>query len=200
MVPDAFPAAGVHCVPAPEHRRREAILACLLGWLLDTYVVGLLRAFFYVTETTFQKNRLFFYRKCVWSELQSIGMRYPLARPARAFWWMLSLSPVFVAGSTLLGLSCGGCQKLRSDCSEQPGLPCPRPGCAFCPRPMGFDPLSAPTVRWAPGALMGNRRSCHDRITEVTSCHLAEAALSHRDIGTQALSSSSHEPVPTQSP
>lgn len=76
----AFPAAGVRCVPAPEHRRQEAVLACLLGWLLDTYVVGLLRAFFYVTETTFQKNRLFFYRKCVWSELQSIGMRQHFAR------------------------------------------------------------------------------------------------------------------------
>ncbi|XP_055003451.1 telomerase reverse transcriptase [Sorex araneus] len=71
---------GVRCVPAPEHRRREAILACLLGWLLDTYVVALLRAFFYVTETTFQKNRLFFYRKCVWNELQSIGMRQHLVR------------------------------------------------------------------------------------------------------------------------
>ncbi|XP_055991062.1 telomerase reverse transcriptase [Sorex fumeus] len=71
---------GAHCVPAPEHRRREAILACLLGWLLDTYVVALLRAFFYVTETTFQKNRLFFYRKCVWNELQSIGMRQHLVR------------------------------------------------------------------------------------------------------------------------
>lgn len=42
---------------------------------MGTYVVELLRSFFYVTETTFQKNRLFFYRKSVWSQLQSIGIR-----------------------------------------------------------------------------------------------------------------------------
>lgn len=50
-----------------------------LFWLMDTYVVQLLRSFFYVTETTFQKNRLFFYRKSVWSKLQSIGIRYHTA-------------------------------------------------------------------------------------------------------------------------
>lgn len=42
---------------------------------MDTYVVELLRSFFYVTETTFQKNRLFFFRKSVWSQLQGIGVR-----------------------------------------------------------------------------------------------------------------------------
>ncbi|XP_038179973.1 telomerase reverse transcriptase isoform X2 [Arvicola amphibius] len=47
---------------------------------MDTYVVELLRSFFYVTETTFQKNRLFFYRKSVWSKLQSIGVRQHLKR------------------------------------------------------------------------------------------------------------------------
>ncbi|XP_029796960.1 telomerase reverse transcriptase isoform X2 [Suricata suricatta] len=66
---------GARCVPATEHRRREKVLATLLCWLLGTYVVELLRSFFYVTETTFQKNRLFFYRKSVWSQLQSIGIR-----------------------------------------------------------------------------------------------------------------------------
>jgi hypothetical protein len=63
-------------VPAAEHRLRERILAKFLFWLMDTYVVELLRSFFYVTETTFQKNRLFFYRRSVWSKLQSIGVRY----------------------------------------------------------------------------------------------------------------------------
>ncbi|XP_034513001.1 telomerase reverse transcriptase [Ailuropoda melanoleuca] len=66
---------GARCVPAAEHRRREEVLATFLCWLMGTYVVELLRSFFYVTETTFQKNRLFFYRKTVWSQLQSIGIR-----------------------------------------------------------------------------------------------------------------------------
>ncbi|XP_034379439.1 telomerase reverse transcriptase isoform X2 [Arvicanthis niloticus] len=71
---------GKDCVPAAEHRLRERILAMFLFWLMDTYVVQLLRSFFYVTETTFQKNRLFFYRKSVWSKLQSIGVRQHLER------------------------------------------------------------------------------------------------------------------------
>ncbi|XP_023590586.1 telomerase reverse transcriptase [Trichechus manatus latirostris] len=66
---------GDYAVPASEHRLREEILAKFLFWLMDTYVVGLLRAFFYVTETMFQKNRLFFFRKSVWNKLQSIGIR-----------------------------------------------------------------------------------------------------------------------------
>ncbi|XP_062943554.1 telomerase reverse transcriptase isoform X2 [Cynocephalus volans] len=71
---------GHGCVPAAEHCLREAILAKFLYWLMDTYVAELLRSFFYVTETTFQKNKLFFYRKSVWSKLQSIGMRQHLER------------------------------------------------------------------------------------------------------------------------
>ncbi|XP_036625371.1 telomerase reverse transcriptase [Trichosurus vulpecula] len=66
---------GNHFVPASEHHLREEILAKFVYWLMDTYVVELLRSFFYVTETMFQKNRLFFYRKCVWSKLQNIGIR-----------------------------------------------------------------------------------------------------------------------------
>ncbi|XP_037655297.1 telomerase reverse transcriptase isoform X2 [Choloepus didactylus] len=71
---------GQRPTPAPEHRLREEILARFLHWLLDAYVVELLRSFFYVTETTFQKNRLFFYRKSVWSELQSVGIRQHLSK------------------------------------------------------------------------------------------------------------------------
>ncbi|CAO2592048.1 Telomerase reverse transcriptase [Lemmus lemmus] len=71
---------GNNHIPAAEHRMRERILAAFLFWLMDTYVVELLRSFFYITETTFQKNRLFFYRKSVWSKLQSIGVRQHLER------------------------------------------------------------------------------------------------------------------------
>ncbi|XP_075831818.1 telomerase reverse transcriptase isoform X2 [Microtus pennsylvanicus] len=71
---------GNNCIPAAEHRTRERILATFLFWLMDTYVVELLRSFFYITETTFQKNQLFFYRKSVWSKLQSIGVRQHLKR------------------------------------------------------------------------------------------------------------------------
>lgn len=67
--------SGTNCIPAAEHHTRERILAMFLFWLMDTYVVELLRSFFYITETTFQKNQLFSH-KSVWSKLQSIGVRY----------------------------------------------------------------------------------------------------------------------------
>lgn len=68
-------------MPAAEHRRREAVLGRFLRWLMGAYVVELLRGFFYVTETTFQKNRLFFFRKRVWSQLQRLGVRYAGGHP-----------------------------------------------------------------------------------------------------------------------
>ncbi|XP_075683115.1 telomerase reverse transcriptase isoform X2 [Rhinoderma darwinii] len=64
-----------HFVGASEHLLREKILAKFLFWLMDTYVIQLLKAFYYITETSFQKNRLFFYRKSIWGQLQNIGIR-----------------------------------------------------------------------------------------------------------------------------
>ncbi|KAF2975496.1 hypothetical protein EK904_012282, partial [Melospiza melodia maxima] len=66
---------GDHFVPADEHCFREELLAKFLYWLMGTYVVELLRSFFYITETMFQKNMLFYYRKFVWGKLQNIGIR-----------------------------------------------------------------------------------------------------------------------------
>ncbi|XP_077125496.1 telomerase reverse transcriptase isoform X3 [Ranitomeya variabilis] len=64
-----------HFVPASEHLLREKILSKFLFWLMDTYVIQLLKAFYYITETSFQKNRLFFYRKRIWGSLQEFGIR-----------------------------------------------------------------------------------------------------------------------------
>ncbi|XP_069766142.1 telomerase reverse transcriptase isoform X2 [Narcine bancroftii] len=69
-----------HSVPASEHQLREDILRRFLFWLMETYVIQLLKSFFYITETTFMKNTLFYYRKCVWKEVQSIGVRNHLAK------------------------------------------------------------------------------------------------------------------------
>ncbi|XP_073534444.1 telomerase reverse transcriptase [Phyllobates terribilis] len=68
-----------HFVPASEHLLREKILSKFFFWLMDTYVIQLLKAFYYITETSFQKNRLFFYRKSIWGPLQKIGIRKHMA-------------------------------------------------------------------------------------------------------------------------
>ncbi|XP_037749306.1 telomerase reverse transcriptase isoform X8 [Chelonia mydas] len=78
--PDPAKLLGDHFVPALEHHYREEILAKFLYWLMDSYIVQLLRSFFYITETMFQKNMLFFYRKLIWSKLQNIGMRNHFAK------------------------------------------------------------------------------------------------------------------------
>ncbi|XP_014450679.2 telomerase reverse transcriptase isoform X3 [Alligator mississippiensis] len=62
-------------VPVCEHHFREELLAKFLYWLMNVYVIGLFRSFFYITETMFQKNMLFFYRKVIWSRLENIGIR-----------------------------------------------------------------------------------------------------------------------------
>ncbi|XP_078284202.1 telomerase reverse transcriptase [Rhinoraja longicauda] len=69
-----------HFVPASEHQLREDILSRFLFWLMEVYVVHLLKSFFYITETTFMKNTLFYYRKCVWKEVQRIAVRNHLAK------------------------------------------------------------------------------------------------------------------------
>ncbi|XP_030300906.1 telomerase reverse transcriptase [Calypte anna] len=71
---------GDHFVPAYEHCFREELLAKFLYWLMNTYVLELLRSFFYVTETMFQKNMLFYYRKFIWGKLQNIGIRNHFAK------------------------------------------------------------------------------------------------------------------------
>ncbi|XP_046767417.1 telomerase reverse transcriptase isoform X4 [Gallus gallus] len=72
--------AGNHSVPAYEHCYREEILAKFLYWLMDSYVIELLKSFFYITETMFQKNMLFYYRKFIWGKLQNIGIRDHFAK------------------------------------------------------------------------------------------------------------------------
>ncbi|XP_013915215.1 PREDICTED: telomerase reverse transcriptase-like [Thamnophis sirtalis] len=71
---------NAHSVPASEHRFREQLMSKFLYWLMDCYVSELLRSFFYITETAFQKNSLFFFRKAVWSKLQNFGIRSHLAK------------------------------------------------------------------------------------------------------------------------
>uniref|UniRef100_A0A8C2EV32 Telomerase reverse transcriptase n=1 Tax=Cyprinus carpio TaxID=7962 RepID=A0A8C2EV32_CYPCA len=70
-------AAG-HC--ASEHRYREWICGQFLGWMLSGYVVGLVKALFYVTESMGQKHTLRFYRGEVWNKLQEMAFRVHLSK------------------------------------------------------------------------------------------------------------------------
>ncbi|XP_034560573.1 telomerase reverse transcriptase [Notolabrus celidotus] len=67
-------------IPPSELSYRTQILGQFLAWLLDGYVVGLVRACFYATETVGQKNSIRFYRQEVWSKLQDLAFRGHLSK------------------------------------------------------------------------------------------------------------------------
>uniref|UniRef100_A0A672YP60 Telomerase reverse transcriptase n=1 Tax=Sphaeramia orbicularis TaxID=375764 RepID=A0A672YP60_9TELE len=66
--------------PPSELAYRTQVLGQFLAWLLDGYVVGLVRACFYVTESVGQKNALRFYRQEVWARLQDMAFRGHLSK------------------------------------------------------------------------------------------------------------------------
>ncbi|XP_034016740.1 telomerase reverse transcriptase isoform X2 [Thalassophryne amazonica] len=67
-------------VPPSELSYRTQVLGQFLAWLLDGYVVGLVRACFFVTESVGQKNTLKFYRQDVWAKLQALAFSGHLSK------------------------------------------------------------------------------------------------------------------------
>nr|ABW74630.1 telomerase reverse transcriptase [Danio rerio] len=65
---------------ASEHRYREWMLGQCMGWMLSGFVVGLVRAQFYITESMGHKHTLRFYRGDVWSRLQDQAFRAHLCK------------------------------------------------------------------------------------------------------------------------
>uniref|UniRef100_A0A671RMH8 Telomerase reverse transcriptase n=1 Tax=Sinocyclocheilus anshuiensis TaxID=1608454 RepID=A0A671RMH8_9TELE len=78
---------------ASEHRYREWICGQFLGWMLSGYVMGLVKALFYVTESMGQKHTLRFYRGEVWLRLQEMAFRSHLSKGQ---WRALSPSQALV--------------------------------------------------------------------------------------------------------
>ncbi|KAM9340096.1 telomerase reverse transcriptase [Symphorus nematophorus] len=66
--------------PPSELSYRTQILGKFLAWLLDGYVVGLVRACFYITESVGQKNAVRFYRQEIWAKLQDLAFRGHLSK------------------------------------------------------------------------------------------------------------------------
>ncbi|XP_061738631.1 telomerase reverse transcriptase isoform X2 [Nerophis ophidion] len=79
-------------VPPSELAYRTRVLGQLLAWLLDGYVVHLVRACFYVTESMGQKYALKFYRHDVWAKLQDLAFRSHVSKGQ-----MVELTPAQVA-------------------------------------------------------------------------------------------------------
>ncbi|PWA15361.1 hypothetical protein CCH79_00008516 [Gambusia affinis] len=67
-------------IPPSELAYRTQILGQFLTWLLDGFVVGLVRACFYATESVGQKNAIRFYRQEVWTKLQDLAFKGHLSK------------------------------------------------------------------------------------------------------------------------
>ncbi|XP_061163693.1 telomerase reverse transcriptase-like [Saccostrea echinata] len=58
-----------------QHCLKLNLLSTLVYWLMNTFIITLIKAFFYVTETAVYRNQRFFYRKKVWSKLHNNGIQ-----------------------------------------------------------------------------------------------------------------------------
>uniref|UniRef100_H3C688 Telomerase reverse transcriptase n=1 Tax=Tetraodon nigroviridis TaxID=99883 RepID=H3C688_TETNG len=79
-------------VPPSELSYRTQVLGQFLAWLLDGYVVGLVRACFYATDSVGQKNAIRFYRQEIWAKLQDLAFRGHISKGQ-----MVELTPGQVA-------------------------------------------------------------------------------------------------------
>ena len=54
-----------------EYRKREMLVTKFFVWLMNCYIVPLLRNAFAITESVHRRNHLLFYRKAVWTNAQN---------------------------------------------------------------------------------------------------------------------------------
>ncbi|XP_024113651.1 telomerase reverse transcriptase isoform X1 [Oryzias melastigma] len=66
--------------PPSELTYRTQILSLFLTWLLDGFVVGLVQACFYATDSVGQKSTIRFYRPEVWNKLRDLAFRNHVAK------------------------------------------------------------------------------------------------------------------------
>lgn len=52
-----------------DHEKRNELLAELLYWIFDSFLIPLIRTNFYVTESSSHRNRLFYFRHDVWRDM-----------------------------------------------------------------------------------------------------------------------------------
>jgi len=60
--------------------KKHACVENLIQWIFNSFVVPLLKACFYITETGVHKNKILYYRKPIWRLVRSIGLQPLLGR------------------------------------------------------------------------------------------------------------------------
>jgi hypothetical protein len=77
---DAFEVGWAHCAYNPKYHRRiitrrRKLLALAVGWVLNELVVPLIKLNFYVTEKHKEANRIFYYRKPIWTLISKTALK-----------------------------------------------------------------------------------------------------------------------------
>lgn len=60
-------------LPASDHLKRERLAKSILKWLIEEFLIPLLRNTFYCTETQSHHARVFYYQRPVWMKLHQIS-------------------------------------------------------------------------------------------------------------------------------
>ncbi|CAH1795109.1 unnamed protein product [Owenia fusiformis] len=57
------------------HKRKEEYMGKVLTWLMEQFIFPVLRGFFYITESSAYKNRVFYFRKSLWKLMRAITIK-----------------------------------------------------------------------------------------------------------------------------
>ncbi|XP_072033355.1 telomerase reverse transcriptase-like [Amphiura filiformis] len=87
--------------------KQHQMLAGFFAWLMDSYVITLVKTMFYVTESSCSKSQLLFFHKPIWHKLERIGAKKLQAAGV--------IQPITeqVAMDTMKSAKSLGCSKLR---------------------------------------------------------------------------------------
>ena len=61
--------SGTAKMSKTDEAKRRKLLAEFIYWLFDSFIIQLLRAQFYITESSAESNRVFYFRHDVWKKI-----------------------------------------------------------------------------------------------------------------------------------
>ena len=89
-----------HCRWMKEIRsntERLRLLARVLSWLVNAYVMPLIKSYFYLTDSAAYRNRMFYYRKSLWKKIrQKVIASCTLSSLSSLTWLLLQVIYVFM--------------------------------------------------------------------------------------------------------
>ncbi|XP_062521508.1 telomerase reverse transcriptase-like [Corticium candelabrum] len=67
-----------HFTPLAVSHRRQQLLTNWMSWLVNDFVLPLLKGYFYITESSVHRNRIFYFRKPLWKQISKLAFQMSL--------------------------------------------------------------------------------------------------------------------------